>query len=398
MKILQLSQQLPFPETDGGKIGIASIFKGLSKLETEVTFLCYNALPTKKETILEAEKYGKIIQINHPIKNTPSRIFKSVFDYKPIYIRKHFNNSIKKQIKEIINGLDFDIIHTDHTAMSELALYIQSLTNKPISLRLHNIEWTIWDRYINEIKFLPKKLYIKRQAYLLKKYEEGILNKFDILLPITKNDFDYLQKFNLGSKIVIAEAGVDTEKWIPNAPKRNKNEIIIATTYNWVHNVDGIKWFIEKVLPIIKRYNPDAFLTLLGKNMPSSLKRYNQNDVNAVGFVESIEPYLNNANIYITPLFVGAGMRIKILEAMSMELPVVATPIAAEGIDFDESNGLLIADNEYDFAHYILKLMNDDEYRDDMGRIARQSVQNTYTWDNSIKKIYNAYLEYLTKK
>lgn len=395
MKILQLSQQFPFPETDGGKIGIASIYRELSKMGADITFLCYNTNESKKEDIDEAEKYGKVVFINHPINNSKIRIFKSIFDYKPLYIRKHFNSSIKKKIEKIIGGIDFDIVHADHTAMAEMAIFIKKLTGKPISLRLHNIEWKIWDRYANELKNPYYKFYIKRQARLLKSFEENILNEFDILLPITQVDNLYLQKLNLKNRIVVAGAGVDVDKWKATDEVRNFDEIIIATTYNWVHNVDGLIWFIEKVLPIIKQHKPNAFLTLLGKDMPNSLKKYSKNDVNPIGFVDTVQPYLNKAGVYINPLFVGAGVRIKILEAMAMGLPVVATSIAAEGIDANDLNGLFIADNEYDFAQTILQLMNDIELWKNSSINARILIESKYKWENSIAQIYYAYKEIL---
>jgi len=395
MKILQLSQQFPFPETDGGKIGIASIYRELSKMGADMTFLCYNTIKTKQEDIDEAEKYGKLIFINHPINNSKFRIFKSIFDYKPLYIRKHFNQNIKKKIEKIIEKIDFDIVHADHTAMAEMALFIKKLTRKPISLRLHNIEWKIWDRYSNELKNPYSKFYIKRQARLLKNFEENVLKEFDILLPITQVDNLYLQNLNLNNKIVVAGAGVDVEKWKARDEERNFDEIIIATTYNWVHNVDGLIWFIEKALPIIKQHNPNAFLTLLGKDMPNSLKKYSKHDVNPVGFVDSVQPYLNRAGVYINPLFVGAGVRIKILEAMAMGLPVVATSIAAEGIEANDLNGLFIADNEYDFAQTILQLMNDKELWDNSSNNARTLIESKYKWKNSVSIIYNAYKEIL---
>jgi len=275
MKVLQLSQQFPFPETDGGRIGIANIYRGLAKAGAELTFFCYNKQEISNSDSLEANKYGKLVVMKHSIENTLFRIFKSVYDYKPIYIRKHFNDKIKYELDKLIDEVDFDIIHTDHTAMAEAALYIKNKTGKPASLRLHNIEWKIWKRYADELTFSPRKMYIEHQAKLLKHFEENILKEFEVLIPITQVDYDYLKTLHLNNKIVVASAGVDTDKWRAEKIIRNPNEIIIATTYGWVHNVDGIIWFIEKVLPLIKKQNPDAFLTLLGKEMPERLKKYN---------------------------------------------------------------------------------------------------------------------------
>ena len=129
--------------------------------------------------------------------------------------------------------------------------------------------------------------------------------------------------------------------------------------------------------------------------MPDSLKRYPQNDVNPIGFVDKVQPYLNKAGIYINPLFVGAGIRIKIIEAMAMQLPVVATSVAAEGIEANEMNGLFRADNEYDFAHQILKLMNDEQLWQESSINARNLIESKYKWTNSVSIIYDIYNEIL---
>ncbi len=240
MKILQLSQQFPFPESDGGKIGIANIFKGFSKIGAEVTFLYYNNEKIQTEHYEEAQKYGNLIEIKHSIKNTKFRIVKSIFDTKPLYIRKHLNNKIIKDVLNKIQNYNYDVIHCDHTAMAELGLILKNYFKIPAGLRLHNIEWKIWKRYADELKSGFKYKYINRQAHLLKEFEENIINKFDVLFPITNVDFEYLNNINPKLNIVLANAGVDKEKIKPIECKKNKNELIIATTYNWIHNTNGL--------------------------------------------------------------------------------------------------------------------------------------------------------------
>jgi len=395
MKILQLSQQFPFPEIDGGKIGIANIYKEFSKKGAEVTLLYYNDSITDNKIIEEAKNYGNLIEIKHSIKNTKFRILKSIFDNKPIYLRKHFNHFLFRNVLNRIKNDKFDIIHADHTAMAELAIELKKILNIPIGLRLHNIEWKIWYRYAEELKSGLKYKYILRQASLLKKFEEKLIKQFDVLFPITNIDLEYLKDLEPNLNLVMASAGVDVEKIKPINIEKNPFELIIATTYRWIHNTNGLIWFIEKVLPDLKKEIPEVKLTLIGKDIPDSLRKFQSQNVDAIGFVDSIIPYLSRASIYISPLFVGAGIRIKILEAMAMELPVVSTSIGAEGIFANEKDGLLIANNEYEFREQILKLIRNQNLRTQYGKNARNFIINNFTWDISVSKIYEEYKKLL---
>jgi glycosyltransferase involved in cell wall biosynthesis len=392
MKILQLAPQYPFPENEGGKIGIASIYKELARHGAEVTLVSYSDKVIEKKYIDEAEQYGKVILINHCTDNTKFRIFKSLIDTKPLYLRKHFNKMMAEKLKEILSVNDFDIVHSDHTAMAESALLVKNLINIPAGLRLHNIEWKIWKRYSDEFpKFHPGRIYLERQARILKRYESRYYSKFDVCYAITDNDRNEAQNMTPDANIKLASAGVNLDEWEPLKIERNPVELIIATTFRWVHNVNAVKWLIENVLPIVKKEEPHIKFTLIGHNIPKYFNEYKELGVNVKGYVEKVQPYLNKATIYVAPLFVGSGIRIKILEAMAMELPVIATSISAEGINASAADGLLIADNADDYADLILKLIRNPELAREFGKSARKFIENNYTWKKNVGLMYEEY-------
>jgi glycosyltransferase involved in cell wall biosynthesis len=392
MKILQLTPQYPFPEVEGGKIGIASIFKELSKLGADVTLVSYSDKLIEKKFIEEAEQYGKVIIINHSTENTKFRILKSVIDFKPIYLRKHFNKVTALKLKQILNDNDFDIVHSDHTAMAESAIFVKKFLKIPAGLRLHNIEWKIWKRYADEFpKYHPYRIYLERQTRILKNNESKYYSKFDVCFAITDKDRNEAIAMSPDANIILASAGVNLEEWEPLQVERNHEELIIATSYRWRHNVNAVKWLIENVLPIIKKEVPNIKFTILGTNAPEFFNNYNELGVDVKGFVEKVQPYLNKASIYVAPLFVGAGIRIKILEAMSMELPVIATSISAEGINAIPKDGLLVADNTEDYANLILKLIRNPKLAREYGKSARKFIENNYTWKKNVEIMYGEY-------
>lgn len=397
MKILQLSPQFPLPADNGGKIGIYNIYKEFSNLGAEVTFVCF-AESADAEQIKIAENYGKVIIIEHSTRNSPARIFKSLFSSIPIYLDKHLNSKIKRDLQLIAKSEEFDVIHADHSAMAPAAMYIKNYRKRPIGLRMHNLEYRIWRRYANSLpKFSPKRFYVSNQGLKLKKAEVEIFGKMDICFAIT--DFDRKKAIRLNNKaqVKVASAGVNTDEWQILNTDKNRHEMVLATTYDWVHNVEGAKWFVEKVLPIIKMEISDAFLTMIGKHLPSWFYERKHLGINPLGYVDDVKPYLSRANIYVAPLFVGSGIRIKILEALAMKLPVVATRISAEGIKDNYSNGIYVSDNPEEYARIIIDLMNHPDSADAIGENARQFVMQEYSWTNNVEIMMTEYDRLISK-
>ena len=393
MRILQLSPQFPYPTDEGGKIGIANIYMNFSRLGADVTFFTFEepGSPIRQEHKAEAEKYGKLVLFPHSTRNTKARIIKSFLTDTSIYLKKHNNRSIEEFFDKFIKENKFDIIHADHTGMMPLALYVQSITGLPLGLRLHNVEYMIWKRYGEKLNlFNPLKLYINRQASILRLAEKNLISRADICFSVSVTDMERAEKLNPKAKVITAIAGVSEGDWQPDPEMvRNPYELIHATVYNWIHNIDAIKWFIDNVMPEVNRLLPESRLKLLGRNAPAWLGDYRNIGVDPVGYVDSVHPYLNRANIYIAPLFVGSGIRIKILEAMAMELPVIATPVSAEGIYATEKDGLFIVDNAKEFADKIIFLAENYEYARTLGKKAREFVLNNFTWEKSVSIMYD---------
>lgn len=399
MRILQLAPRTPFPEDDGGRIGIANITKELANLGAEITLLFFYEDENDIDIPEYAYKYAKIIPVRHSTANSIPKILRSALLRRSIYIDKHNSKQVRHFINHHLIDHKYDIIHCDHSAMADLGLYCQQILKCPVGLRLHNIEWTILQRYYESLTPAdPRYYYISQQVKLLKKYESEAIGKMDINFAITPEDQSRALEMNSTARVVISTAGVNLKEWRPDPNiTRNPDELIHATVYRWRHNLKAIYWFIEEVMPILNQENPYIRLKLLGKNAPDALGHYSKN-VDLVGFVESVQPYLNAAGIYIAPLFVGGGIRIKILEAMSMEMPVVATPIAAEGIKASEQDGLFIANNKRDFANHILRLNRDNNLRQSAGKAARKYIEKHHTWYKNVRIIHDEYAKLLTNK
>ncbi len=399
INILQIAPRYCFPADDGGKIGIANITMELHRLGANITYFTFDDGTITPEAKKMIEPYAEPVTFKHSTSNTLPRIVRSVFQNDSLYIKKHYTENIFAALEKVFNSKKFDIIHADHSAMAPLALKLKAKYGIPVGLRLHNIEWTIWQRYAEVLpKYSLQRIYIQSQAKKLKRNEKEILEHTDIAFAITDEDRQRALLLNPRVNIVVASAGVNIDEWKPDENvERNKYELILATTYRWRHNTDAVKWFIENVLRILNNKNPKIKLTLLGKGIPEEFETYKSIGLNPVGYVPSVGDYLSRAGIYISPLFVGGGIRIKILEAMAMQLPVVASPVAAEGIKTGDDNGLFVRKSADEFVNTILNLIENDEYRTKSGENAREFVKTHFSWRKNVEIMFNKYLE-LKKK
>ena len=397
MKILQIIPQFVLPATDGGKIGILNLCKEFTK-ENEVTFIIFSNNMPDDILINEMNKYGKAFFIIKDISNSYKNILISIFKNEPVYLSKFYDKSVLTQLDKIINEIEFDVIHADHTSMAQIAYYISKKTEKPWGLRLHNLEHIIWSRYSDNLSKLSVKKYISNyQSKLLRKKEFDYIAKSYINFPITQNDFNIIKQNVKNSNSVVVSVGVDSELNKPINVEKIDNTLCIATTYSWVHNVNGLIWFIEKVIPIVKTEIPDIKFQLFGKNIPNIFEKYKNLGVKPIGFVEDLNYYLSQSELYIAPLFVGSGIRIKILEAMAHGLPVIATKVSAEGIKIDEENGLYITDSPLEQAEIIINLLKDKELLQKKGKLAREFIVSHYNWSENVSKILNEYTKLIKK-
>ena len=393
MRILQLCPQFPFPPTDGGKIGMLSITKSLVENGAHVHVLCLSkTIPSEKDIKGFKEYTGaEIACIQHNTTNTIFSIFLSLFNATyPLYITKHRSAHFHHAIEDLLKKCTFDGIFCDHSCMIESALWAATKQKGiPVFARLHNIEYKIWERYAERLsKFNPIHWYIASQAKKLRLFEARHYDKVSLCYAITNHDAMIAKNMSPQASISTLTAGVHINELIPdNTIEKNPHRMIHASTFDWIHNREALYWFLKEVFPAIKSHISNAELVVLGKHIPEDILTMKNQDILAKGFVPSIVPEYSAASFFIAPLFVGSGIRIKILEAMSLGLPVIASSIAAEGILATQDQGLIICDNAEDFAKQSVFLMNNPHIALRLGLEARNYIVQNHSWDEIGKSI-----------
>lgn len=397
MKILQITPQFPFPLDSGGKIGIYNITKVLKSNGADIDLVAISRFQVPEEHLNELSKISNPYVIFEPNQNSILRAFWNFSLSKPALPNKFLSKNVFSKLEKIIKTEKYDIIHIDHTSLMKIGMWLKDKIGKPLGLRLHNIEWIIWYRYfLDERRFSPRWFFYKKQYGLLRDFERLAISNADISFACSKEDKNRALELVPNAKIEVVSPGVDLDYWICKSEfERSPKEIVFATTFSWKANVDGLLWFLDYVLPLIRKEHPDFVITIIGRNPPKNLRKYP--NVNVVGWVERVQPFYNHANLSICPLFVGGGVRVKILEAMSMELPVVSTSIGAEGIDANSEEGLLIADEPQSFAKFVNNLLSDFNFSRQLGKNARKYISEKHSSKITFKKIFDYYSLFSTQ-
>jgi glycosyltransferase involved in cell wall biosynthesis len=158
-------------------------------------------------------------------------------------------------------------------------------------------------------------------------------------------------------------------------------------------NVDAVVWFCHEVLPLIRRQVPDARFYIVGQSPHRRvLDLADDPAVTVTGYVDDVRSYIAGACVYVVPLRIGGGTRLKVLEAMAMSKPVVSTSLGCEGFQGLESGReLYLADNPEQFAQRVIELLDDAFRRERLGRAARHFVEERYDWRLIVPRLEQIY-------
>lgn len=394
MRILQVSHRVPYPLKDGGAIGIYNYTKGFHEAGCKVTLLALNAKKHDIDPELAAEemsKYCEFIPVAIDTDIKPLDAFLNLFSTKSYNVERFYSKEFEDKLAEVVKNNDFDLIQVEGTYVAMYTPVIKKLTDAPIVLRQHNVEYQIWERLAENEPFFLKKWYLNLLAKRLKKYEQANLSDYDALVPVTQDDADLFAK--LGSKlpVLVSPAGIDTDRLYVDNSKTEFPSVFHIGSLEWMPNREALMWFLDEVWPLVVQKQPTAKFYVAGKGMPSDIKNLNRPNVVMVGEVEDAVEFMQSKAVMVVPLLSGSGIRLKILEGMSMGKAIVSTHIGASGIEYIDGENIIIADSADDFAKGVIECISDRSKTDTLGANARKLIENKYSNQAVISRMLDFY-------
>jgi len=385
MKILQICNKPPYPAVDGGAIAMNNTTQGLLSKGHEVKVL---AISTVKHPVnIEELPDHYLINTNFESVFIDTSVklkdaFINLFSSKSYNIERFISDDFTKKLIETLEKEDFDIIIIESLFVAPYISAIKKISNAKIVLRAHNVEYKIWERISSNTKNPLKKTYLGLLAKRLKDYEIKTFEVLDGIVAMTEVDSKQFVKLGFNKFITSVPTGYIINELETKNVEVEKNSIFHIASMNWLPNVEGIKWFLNKVWKTVYLNSPNSKLYLAGRDMPQEFYDLKLDNVITVGEVESAKEFYLSKKIMIVPVLSGSGMRIKIIEGMALGKVIISTTIGAEGIQVTNNINILIADSPEEFAKAIIKCTNNEDFCNEIGLNAQKLIQEKYSNSN----------------
>lgn len=405
MKILWLSHLLPYPPKAGVMLRSYHLLKQLS-LTNEVDFLAFNQpnLLTPLVKNLESgiedaktdlNKFCTVVDIL-PIfwsRSLLSRLllivkgFLSLNGYTMNWLQ---SRAYGKAIERIIAAKKYDLIHMDTISFYSYARYFR---DTPIVLDHHNIESHMMFRRATQETHLFKKFYFWLEAVKIRHVEKIFCNSIAHNITCSDIDTERLRNISPGAKISTIPNGVDTDYFAKDDSPGGQDLLFIGTM-NWYPNIQAVEFLIRDISPLVEERFPGMKINIVGANAPQSLIKMAARHGNVIfhGFVDDIRPIMSSSLAFICPISDGGGTKLKILDALAMSMPIIAHPIACEGIDVVNGKNTLFAETPDDYIAAIASLVTNPQAAEHLGIAARQLIERAYSTHivgETMRDLYN---------
>lgn len=383
MKILVLAPRPLWPEHDGGTVATARCIRGLASAGAEISLL---SMKTEKHSEDYASPGSQMptylaaystVAVNTRIRPA-AMAYNLLFSAEPYDLARFRSPAYSEALRTHLKSSHFDIVQCEGLTMALYREEIKKLTDSPVILRAHNLEHRIRQMMAAEEQSPLRKAYLSNLSRRLLKAEKQAAAEFDAVVPISEPDFRWFNEATKGKPVFLSETGAEIAARLPEPPD-NPPRVGFIGSMNWHPNIEGMKWFINSVWPSVLEKNPSATLHIAGRGLQQNNTGLPHGKNIAIdGETDSARDFIASNHVIIAPLFAGSGLRIKIIEAMSAGRPVVATPVAVEGLQAENGRELTVAGDPDSFCSALSSLLQDPGKRAAMGEAAVALVKQSY--------------------
>jgi len=399
VNLLFLTPQLPYPPRQGTALRNWGLISHLVR-HHRVSLLSFLAPGQDPHPAPPLAACARVETVPQPTRPLSRRLRDLVFTRRPDMGLRLESPAFRQRLGEWLALEPFDVVHVEGI---ELAPYLDLLENacpRPFILfDDHNCEYLLQKRAFLADLLHPDRwhgaAYSLVQWQRLRRYEAQTCRRADRVLAVSEADAVALQVLVPGLEPTVLPNGIDTSTYQPDLPPAlgmGETALVFTAKMDFRPNVDAVLWFARQVLPRIRREVPQAHLWVVGQQPHPRLALLRDDPaVTLTGWVEDTRPYIAGAAVYVAPLRMGGGTRLKLLEAMAMQRAVVATRLGAEGFPVTDGQELLLADDPQTFAEAVVALLKDPARRAALGQAARAFVQARYDWEMIIPRLEAVY-------
>jgi len=387
MRLLVLSPTLPYPPTDGGRIRVFNLLRQAAR-EFETTVLALETEPTDVASLhllREISIEARLISFSSSPRTpplSPRAVLRALWGDVPLTVGRYVLPAYRRALEALLASEPFDVVHVEMIHLAPYLGCIRRGTRAPVLLSTQNVDSDVWDRAAPHQPSRWRRALFRWQANVFRRMERRVGCRFDGITAASERDAALWRRVAGSCPVEVIDNGVDLEAYAVQPEAEEPNTCAFTASYDWLPNADAVVHFCSEVWPRIRQRVPNARFYAVGKEPPPSMLRWHGRDgVTVTGRVPEIQPYIAKASVYVVPLRIGGGTRLKILEAMASGKAIVSTPIGCEGLEVTPGRELLVAESPEAFAQSVVALMGDATRRRELGTHARRRVEERYGWE-----------------
>lgn len=376
-RVLMVTSRLPWPPTEGHQLRSWHVLRALSQRH-EVTLL--SCLRPEEAGIAQDGPPSIVARfVTHPLRqgalSTARAVASGLAGPQPYVVHRYADAGLQERVGELARQAD--LVHFDMLPLMACADRVPR--DVPVVYNAHNVEHVLL-RARGDSESRPlHRAFLRNQIDRLNRFEESACRRADLVLACSEQDREQIAAMGAHEAVTVPN-GVDLDSNRPGT-REEDGSLVFVGQMGWFPNRDGIDWFLAEVFPRVLVERPGVRFTLVGKSHGLAIPDAVAGNVDVTGFVEDLRPLLQRASVYVVPLRMGSGTRLKVLEAMAFGKAIVTTSIGSEGIALDDGIHAAFADDASSFAERILALLDDREQRAMLGREARRLAEARYGWN-----------------
>jgi glycosyltransferase involved in cell wall biosynthesis len=384
MRILILTPRLPWPPLDGGRVAMSRLAQSLANNGAEVEVLSLN--PRKHRGTPQGPVPIRAVDIDTSRVVVP--MLRAAFSRVPFIVARFVSREFRRAVDDAVRRFRPDIVQIESPFLLPYAP-----KDVPTVLRAVNVEFRIWETLARG----QRNPLLRRIASSLRKYETRMLNEVDAILPISEDDAHDFRALGATKPIHVTPCGIVLP---PSVSPLTTHDSRLTTlgfigSLDYRPNQDAVMWIVEELWQRIVARVPEAKLSIAGSSPPDWLRReVEQRGIDFQPNVADPNAFVRSLAVVLAPIRAGGGMRIKILEALALGKPVVATTLGASGMD---AKDVVIADEPDAFADAVARLLRDPAAASRLGAAAREHVARAYDSDALAAGLLRFYEELLSR-
>jgi len=385
MRLLFVTSRLPYPPHRGDQLKVYQLLRHFSR-EHAITLVTFVGSRKELRFVDELRPYcAEIVPVIHRPLTGILKCFGSIPSKQPFQLAYFDSEKMRRTVSRVASSHRFDAIYVH---LIRMANYVKDIGGVRKILAIEDPLSLHYERALPYWGLLARLFYRIEWRRVLE-YEKGIVQHFDQCLLVSPTDKDELERRWGFRDLAISPHGVDLDYFSRQIVSNGgPPSILFSGNMGYYPNIDAVLYFWKEILPAIWRAIPNARLTIVGARPAAAVRRLAADPrITVTGPVQDIRPYFKDATVAVCPLRIGAGIQNKILEALAMGVPVVTTPLGAEGVRAEPETQILLAEDAEAFARQTIRVATDHELGRFLSENGRRFVEERYSWKTNLRTL-----------